>query len=218
MHLKSNAEKVEKYLYRCSMDPVLKSSTLLRDFFSPQRDGDSKSLTSAKDKQQLQKSHDNNMNVAEAYPSPTQSYDQTAPTPNDDISDHNSTNDVDSRSIDIGTVWVPSPHPSIVSLPLSRRTSKSHSIHSSISKISHHSYSNSNNNSIHRYSNSHHSYSHHSLIDDIEYEEDDDLIHIMARNDGKQQQENFEYDFPLDHLEMVKVLGKGCMGKVKLYP
>ncbi|KAI7889132.1 kinase-like domain-containing protein, partial [Mucor mucedo] len=114
LSIKSNAEKVEKYLYRCALDPVLSASTLLRDFLSPQRDGD-------------EKSH--------AYPSPSQSYDQIGSTPNDNVID---------SSIEIGKVWVPSPHPSVI-----------------------------NNTDI----------------------------------DG------FEYEFPLENLEMVKVLGKGCMGK-----
>jgi hypothetical protein len=40
--IKSDADKVEKYLIKCSLDPILKSSTLLRDFLSPQREGDLK--------------------------------------------------------------------------------------------------------------------------------------------------------------------------------
>lgn len=201
MHMKSNAQKAEKYLYRCSMDPVLKSSTLLRDFFSPQREGDSKSIISKQQLQQLS-SH--------VYPSQSSSYDQLVPTPptnDDDISSSAINNEVDSR-IDVGKVWVPSTHPSIRSLPLSRHSSKrssQHSITSSISKISRHG------NSIHSYNNTQHN----CHIDDIEDDEDDDLIHIMAKNDnGVLQQQQSEYDFPLDHLEMVKVLGKGCMGKV----
>ncbi|KAF7727439.1 hypothetical protein EC973_007508 [Apophysomyces ossiformis] len=37
---KSNAEKLERYLRKCSLDPVIKSSTIFRDFFAVQRDED----------------------------------------------------------------------------------------------------------------------------------------------------------------------------------
>ncbi|KAI8091071.1 kinase-like domain-containing protein, partial [Gilbertella persicaria] len=110
--VKSNAEKVEKYLIRCSVDPILKTSSLLRDFFSPQREND-------------QAEH----HSSAAYPSPTT--DDTAPSTVD--------------SMHIGKTWAPSPHPSII-----------------------------------------------SLLKQISFEKD-----------------------PLDNLEMLKVLGKGCMGKVK---
>lgn len=194
--VKSNAEKVEKYLYRCSMDPVLKSSTLLRDFFTPQRDGD----TSTK------KSHDN----INAYPSPSPSYDQMVPTPNDDTSDHNT-----SSISNIEKVWVPSPHPSVVSLHSTTTTTSARSNSNSCNKsiISQHSQHNDSNLSIQSYSYRH-SGQHSPINDGDEYEDDDDLIHIMAKND--EDVDNFVYEFPLDHLEMIKVLGKGCMGKVLL--
>lgn len=94
--VKSNAEKVEKYLYRCSNDSILSSSTLLRDFFSPQREGDEiKYLVS----------HES-------------SAEQQNEEPSSIADDHESI--VDSR-IDVGKiVWVPSPHPSQVSLPLNQ--------------------------------------------------------------------------------------------------
>ncbi|KAI9023521.1 kinase-like domain-containing protein [Phycomyces nitens] len=38
---RSNADKVERYLRRCSLDSVISTSSLFRDFFSPQRDEDS---------------------------------------------------------------------------------------------------------------------------------------------------------------------------------
>ncbi|KAI9263937.1 kinase-like domain-containing protein [Helicostylum pulchrum] len=117
MQTKSNAEKVEKYLYRCSMDIILKDSSLLRDFFSPQREGDTQT-------------HDNQL-----YPSPSPSYDSLRPTSND-------------SETSIGK-WVP----------------KSSS--------------------------------------------QEDLIDMIK----KEAQIPLAYQFPLDHLEMIKVLGKGCMGK-----
>jgi hypothetical protein len=140
MSVKSNAEKVEKYLYRCSNDPTLSSSTLLRDFFSPQREGDK---------------------IISYELSAEQHNEEPSPIANDRESI------VDSR-IDVGKVaWVPSPHPSEVSLCASLNQNET------------------------------------------EEEDDDDLIHMIAQN-----QFNKEYEFPLDHLEMLKVLGKGCMGKV----
>lgn len=208
LSIKSNAEKVEKYLYRCTLDPILKSSTLLRDFLSPQRDGDEKSITS---------SH--------AYPSPSQSYDQIGSLPTD-MTSHN----VIDSSIDIGKVWVPSPHPSVISLSSSRidRSSSHRSRVSRRSSISRHSHvsrrssisrhTTSRPNSIHRRSSlgrkssiSHHSPPH-SIESSIKSEDgDDDLMNMLPK---EQDVNEFEYDFPLENLEMIKVLGKGCMGKV----
>ncbi|KAG0169323.1 hypothetical protein DFQ28_010300 [Apophysomyces sp. BC1034] len=37
---KTNAEKLERYLRKCSLDPVIRSSTIFRDFFAVQRDED----------------------------------------------------------------------------------------------------------------------------------------------------------------------------------
>ncbi|KAI8640665.1 kinase-like domain-containing protein [Parasitella parasitica] len=164
MSMKSNAEKVEKYLYRCSMDPVLKNSTLLRDFFSPQREGDlikEKSHVSATtpssfspDSQDTPASYSPQLNTA---------------TLQDSI--------IDSR-IDVGKVWVPSPHPSVISLPNSINTNH----------------------------------------DDEQQDDDDDddnLFDMLSKSTDHYP--HYHQDtFPLDHLEMIKVLGKGCMGKVVL--
>lgn len=112
-------------------------------------------------------------------------------TPNDEASDHD--------SVDFKKVWVPSPHPSVISL--------SKSIHSSIHQ------NNESNLSILSYSypSSNHS-DRKSLIEEDydEVEDNSDLVDIL-KND---EEEDFVYEFPLDHLEMIKVLGKGCMGKV----
>lgn len=188
IHVKSNAEKVEKYLYRCSTDSVLKSSTLLRDFFTPQRDGDTSSR---------KLSHDG----INAYPSPSQSsYDpMMMSTPNDDASDHDS-------SVDFKKVWVPSPHPSVVSLSKSSILSSLNNGNNE-SNLSLLSYS---------YPSSRHSDHKEDIEEDYEDEDHDedgsDLVHILR----KDEEEDFAYEFPLDHLEMIKVLGKGCMGKVLL--
>lgn len=142
--VKSNAEKVEKYLYRCSNDPVLGTSTLLRDFFSPQREGDEIRHLSHETSAERQQQNEEPSSIADSHESI-----------------------VDSR-IDVGKlVWIPSAHPSEVSLPLNQPQQE--------------------------------------FSDD----DNDDLIHMVP-----QSQFNTEYEFPLDHLEMVKVLGKGCMGKV----
>lgn len=161
--MKSNAEKVEKYLYRCSMDPILKNSTLLRDFFSPQREGD---LIK-------EKSH---VTTSPSSISPDQrdtpalySPQLNTTTLEDSI--------VDSR-IDIGKVWVPSPHPSIISLPNSIKSNHDD-----------------------------------QEYDDQDEDENDDLLDIISRNTNPDNC-NQDASFPLDHLEMIKVLGKGCMGKV----
>lgn len=37
---KSDSEKIERYLQKCSLDPTIRSSTIFRDFFSVQRDED----------------------------------------------------------------------------------------------------------------------------------------------------------------------------------
>lgn len=220
LSIKSNAEKVEKYLYRCTLDPVLSASTLLRDFLSPQRDGD-------------EKSH--------AYPSPSQSYDQIGSTPNDNVID---------SSIEIGKVWVPSPHPSVISLSNSvhsRRSSHRSSIsrHSSISRRNSMSRQQNSSRSIsivrrtsfgrrssisrnrhlsHCSNPSHHSNdSHHSnvsghlnnlesYVQEEEESDEEDLMNILPKENVDIN--GFEYESPLENLEMIKVLGKGCMGKV----
>ncbi|KAI9244936.1 kinase-like domain-containing protein [Sporodiniella umbellata] len=46
LSVKTDADKVERYLERCVLNPLLKSSTLLRDFLSPQREGDIKKMPS----------------------------------------------------------------------------------------------------------------------------------------------------------------------------
>ncbi|KAG2235807.1 hypothetical protein INT48_003919 [Thamnidium elegans] len=173
MQTKSNAEKVEKYLYRCSIDIVLKDSSLLRDFFSPQREGDTQT-------------HDNKV-----YPSPSPSYDSLRPTSNDSS---------------IGKVWVPSPDVSVVSLPISNRH-----LSRAISQISRQS--------SHLSIHSSHLSSHQvisrptSVYSNNQSEEsEEDLIDLIK----KEHHEPVAYQFPLDHLEMIKVLGKGCMGKVLL--
>lgn len=119
-------------------------------------------------------------------------------TPNDDeASDHDS-------CVDLKKVWVPSPHPSVVSL------SKS-SIHSSLSHEN-----NESNLSLLSYSYPSSRSSDHKEEIEEDYDEEDhdeegsDLVHILR----KDEEEEFAYEFPLDHLEMIKVLGKGCMGKV----
>jgi hypothetical protein len=88
--------------------------------------------------------------------------------------------------------WVPSPHPSIVNLPLSSRRNSSNS-------------------------SSHHNYYSEEEEQEQEDEDDQDIINIMTENDNINggQEDNIDYyEFPLDNLEMIKVLGKGCMGKV----
>ncbi|CEP18852.1 hypothetical protein [Parasitella parasitica] len=166
MSMKSNAEKVEKYLYRCSMDPILKNSTLLRDFFSPQREGDlikEKSHVSATtpssfspDSQDTPASYSPQLNTATLQESI-----------------------VDSR-IDIGKVWVPSPHPSNISL--------SNSINTNLDEE--------------------------QQVEQAE-DEDDDLFEMLSKSTNHYCHYHQDH-FPLDHLEMIKVLGKGCMGKVVL--
>ncbi|KAI9493766.1 kinase-like domain-containing protein, partial [Zychaea mexicana] len=37
---RSNAEKIQRYLHKCSLEPVVRSSSIFRDFFSVQRDED----------------------------------------------------------------------------------------------------------------------------------------------------------------------------------
>lgn len=170
MQTKSNAEKVEKYLYRCSVDVILKDSSLLRDFFSPQREGDTQT-------------HDNQL-----YPSPSPSYDSLRPT-----------------SSSIGK-WVPSPNLSVVSLPISNRH-----ISRAISQLSRQS-SHLSINSSHLSSHHHHISRPTSVYSNNQSgESEHDLVNMMK----KEPQGPLAYQFPLDHLEMIKVLGKGCMGKVK---
>lgn len=166
--MKSNAEKVEKYLHRCSTDPTLKNSTLLRDFFSPQREGDLIKEKSHVSTSPSSLSHDPQDTPASYSPQ------LNTTTLEDSI--------VDSR-IDVGKVWVPSPHPSIISLPNSIRTN-----------------------------------SRDEKAQQEEQEEEDDLIDILSRRSVRSQQHYYQDAFPLDHLEMIKVLGKGCMGKVSSCP
>ncbi|KAG1081552.1 hypothetical protein G6F42_022905 [Rhizopus arrhizus] len=147
------------------MDSTLKNSTLLRDFFSPQREGDLIKEKSHVSTSPSSVSHDPQNTPASYSPQ------LNTTTLEGSI--------VDSR-IDVGKAWVPSPHPSIISLPNSIKTS------------------------------------HQDEAEEEEEEEDeDDLIDILSRHSGSAQQ-HYQDTFPLDHLEMIKVLGKGCMGKVVL--
>lgn len=133
--VKSDADKVEKYLLRCSVDPILKSSTLLRDFLSPQREGDiKKSLTSPSSSSDLM---------------PTTILTTTNTTTMAEKSESAIREKIADYPI---KVWEPMLNPSI------------------ISQSSHES-----------------------------------SLHQQAANIPT---------FPLDDLEMIKVLGRGCMGKV----
>lgn len=163
MSSKSNAEKVEKYLYRCASDPLLKSSTLLRDFFSPQREGDS-----------LQ-DRDGSLLVCSSLVSPDH-LGPSSSTTSRRSSFLQTDMDTQERTTDNAASWVPSPQLSMTSLPLSA--------------------------------------SHHQTEEDdfevIENNDDEEFFNIT-----RSPQNDVPY-FPLDHLEMIKVLGKGCMGKVML--
>ncbi|KAI9481591.1 MAG: kinase-like domain-containing protein [Benjaminiella poitrasii] len=162
MSTKSNAEKIEKYLWRCSSDPLLKSSTLLRDFFSPQREGDCRV--------------DNDILLQSHATATSLSDDQMVPSPSGKLPKEEEINEGSPRcstelhkeedSVDNEREWVPSPEVSVISL--SRRSIHHDSASSSL------------------------------LSPYLELE------HPLL-----------EYS-PLEHLEMVKVLGKGCMGKVML--
>lgn len=160
MSSKSNAEKIEKYLYRCSSE--LKSSSLLRDFFSPQREGDSV------------QDRDGSVLVCSSV-SPDQlgpsSLSSRRPSFQSDM-------DTQEPATDNAALWVPSPQLSMTSLPISS-----------------------------------HPHDEHEMEQDMEEEEeldDDEEFFNITRS----QNSNVTPYFPLDHLEMIKVLGKGCMGKV----
>lgn len=131
--VKSDADKVEKYLLRCSVDPILKSSTLLRDFFSPQREGDiKKSLTSSS---------------SDLMPT------TILTTTNTTTMAEKSESAIREKVADYPIkVWEPMLNPSIIS-----QSSHESSLHQQPANLS---------------------------------------------------------TFPLDNLEMIKVLGRGCMGKV----
>lgn len=173
IHTKTNAEKLEKYLHQCSADPILESSSLLRDFLSPQREDDY-----TKDKASVAKSSHS-------------SYDQLVPT---------------SRSI---------PHNSN-SEPITQDLEKSFEYDGNQMETSNCSISLLNNN------NSLQSFTSDSLsIVEV------CSIHVDG-NTSKAIGTTFydvfthpipnsatESSFPLDHFELVKVLGKGCMGKVR---
>ncbi|CAO3686706.1 hypothetical protein G6F70_005459 [Rhizopus microsporus] len=133
--VKSDADKVEKYLLRCSVDPILKSSTLLRDFFSPQREGDiKKSLTSSS---------------SDLMPT------TILTTTNTTTMAEKSESAIREKVADYPIkVWEPMLNPSIIS-----QSSHESSLHQQPANLS---------------------------------------------------------TFPLDNLEMIKVLGRGCMGKVML--
>ncbi|KAI8890990.1 kinase-like protein [Backusella circina FSU 941] len=157
---KSNADKVEKYLYRCSMDPILKKSSLLRDFFSPQRDGDFQSTSERTDcsSRASSISHENTGSLSADAKS-------LSVNSNDDDGNNDNAESIDSNP-DVAKMWVPNPMHSVVSF--STRNSQP---------------------------------------EEMEHDDDIDII---------DSESNPISDFPLDHLEMIKVLGKGCMGKVLL--
>jgi hypothetical protein len=154
---KSNADKIEKYLYRCSSDPLLRSSTLLRDFFSPQREGDSI------------EDRDGSLLVCSSV-----SPDQLGPSST--TSRRSSTiSDMDTQEPATDhAVWVPSPQLSMTSLPSSLHTKQQQ-----------------------------------QQQEDEDFD-DEDFFNIHRPQDSTDE---IPY-FPLDNLEMLKVLGKGCMGKV----
>ncbi|KAI7899924.1 kinase-like domain-containing protein [Cokeromyces recurvatus] len=157
MSVKSNAKKIEKYLWFCSSDPLLKSSTLLRDFFSPQREGD------FIENDLLLQSHD------------VSSDDQLVPSPSGQLLEE----EIEEVVIDC--------HSSVVILKdkQERLTSPRVSIVNLTNELSHHSSNSSSSN----------------LLDYLKCQQNLSII---------------DTSIPLEHLEMVKVLGKGCMGKVIL--
>jgi hypothetical protein len=168
---KSNADKVEKYLYRCSMDPILKNSSLLRDFFSPQRDGDFKSTSERTDcsSRASSVSHEDAGSLSADVKS-------QSIISNDDDGNNDNAESIDSNP-DVAKMWVPNPMHSVVSF--STRNSQQHQEEEEEEQE-----------------------------EDDEMEQDDiDIVDSVS---------NHNSDFPLDHLEMIKVLGKGCMGKVRL--
>ncbi|KAI8331298.1 kinase-like domain-containing protein [Blakeslea trispora] len=194
--LKSNAEKVEKYLIRCSVDPILKTSSLLRDFFSPQREGDLLKENESHVTPLPRLSADQHIpSTAESSLVSTPPVEPSSPSllSSDQLpvsaTDETAHSTVDNSS-DIGKKWVPSPHPSIMNV------SAYSSRHNSILK---------NTDSI--------------VYDDTKHldqeddndEEEDDLMELI----NHPSEARFRCD-PLDNLEMLKVLGKGCMGKVLL--
>ncbi|KAI8995040.1 kinase-like domain-containing protein [Pilobolus umbonatus] len=160
MSFKSNADKVEKYLIRCTTDPILKTSTLLRDFFSPQREGDIKSV------------HDQPVHFIDSHSILTISSFDTSilyqhlqssigtPTSADREIKPSLIQEEINNTDDVGILWVPSPVGSVSSI---------HSIH--------------------------------------EYQPS------LTNLDSEEEEVE---STPLDDLEMIKVLGKGCMGKVLL--
>ncbi|OBZ89435.1 Serine/threonine-protein kinase gad8 [Choanephora cucurbitarum] len=185
---KSNAEKVEKYLIRCSVDPTLKISSLLRDFFSPQREGDLlkeheshvSPLPRLSADQHISSTAESSLVSTPSPPSLSLSSSDQLPVSATDETAHST---VDNAS-EIARKWVLSPHPSSIS--------------------------------VSNYSSRHNSILKNTLsmdYDDTRHldEDEDDLIHLIK----PPSEVRFQCD-PLDNLEMLKVLGKGCMGKVLL--
>ncbi|KAI8975241.1 kinase-like domain-containing protein [Mycotypha africana] len=196
--VKSNIEKVEKYLYRCSADPVLRTSTLWRDFLSPQRDGDFSQQCQSSAAQQQQQQPLAPSSRVNSLPSPAPSSDTSAIgkkivsllpqkegaddpiEPDTDVSNHSKA----------GELWTPSPQLSIISLPQASDDDACNVDLVVNSRL--------------------------IFIEDCNEEEDDDLLEIMVRKQESQDDSMQDNRSPLDHLDMIKVLGKGCMGKVLL--
>jgi hypothetical protein len=184
MYTKSNSEKLKKYLHQCSADPILKSSTLLRDFLSPQREGDF-----IEGQHPIHWSNTQNTSSDLLVPTPRSIPDNLIPEPPTSFQ----------KKLDLGKSTVnkvrePSPKSSIIS----SAPNSSSNLQSLISDTC----------SLNElYDTNEKANEHTNKTINTTTAFDAIFEHAMTNRTTT----SF---FPLDQFDLVKVLGKGCMGKV----
>jgi hypothetical protein len=184
LNSKTNAEKVEKYLHRCSVNPILKTSSLLQDFFSPQRETDFKSL---------QRQQHAISTRSSLFPVVHDANNDDDDDDDDDTNGENINESVSSLSLSMGQGSL----------------AEYRSIHENGENLSAHSNQ--------KRSTSVHDVLWHNSISTSNPELSNPTPSLAeSKKSNHFQNECFidRPECPLDNLEMIKVLGRGCMGKV----
>ncbi|KAG2218748.1 hypothetical protein INT45_003066 [Circinella minor] len=209
---RTNAEKIQRYLHKCSLEPVVRSSSIFRDFFSVQRDEDR-----CVSKSELKQSHKEQQKQHEAQSPPL-----PVPLPKEYQIQPVTKKKVEKSALVPQQQRPLSPPPNT---PLSRLVP---TVPASKVDIIHNDNNNNNNDEDDAVVPQSPIRNEPLLVEDDDDCDDDDDVEIQQHHQCHQQQsEDFDgddeeepevpkkYDF-FENLEMIKVLGKGCMGKVFL--
>ncbi|KAI9264219.1 kinase-like domain-containing protein [Phascolomyces articulosus] len=220
-HHRSNAEKIERYLHKCSLEPVVRSSSIFRDFFSVQRDEDRCILKTELKKQQAQSS---------------------PPVPSIPPHQQQRPHQIKRKQVQLPPERPLSPPPAtpppLISTPVvvvdaKRKNDNYNNDNDKLNHTTiHHSSNNNKNNQINNNNISEQDQQEEEdavvpqspiqneplLIEDDD-EEDDEIQshHLQPQHNNEINEPDMpkKYNF-FENLEMIKVLGKGCMGKVFL--